>query len=108
SQSQEEMIASVDRGLFVSSFNYCRILDPRTQVITGLTRNGTFLIEGGEIAGAVSNLRFTQSIVGALESGKLVGVGSDARLADSEVGPGLVSAPSLHLAEWHFTGGAQG
>ena len=108
SQSQEEMIASVDRGLFVSSFNYCRILDPRTQVITGLTRNGTFLIEGGEIAGAVSNLRFTQSIIGALESGKLVGVGSDARLADSEVGPGLVSAPSLHLAEWHFTGGAQG
>ena len=108
SQSQEEMIASVDRGLFVSAFNYCRILDPRTQVITGLTRNGTFLIEGGEIAGAVSNLRFTQSIVGALAPGQIIGVGSDARLANSEVGPGLVSTPSLHLAEWHFTGGAQG
>lgn len=107
-QSREELIASVEKGLHVSSFNYCRILDPRTQVITGLTRNGTFLIEKGEIVGAVSNLRFTQSIVDSLAPGKLLGVGSDVRLADSEVGPGLAAAPSLRLAEWHFTGGAQG
>ncbi len=107
-QPQEELIASVEKGLFVSAFHYCRILDPRTQVITGLTRNGTFLIENGEIIGAVSNLRFTQSIIGSLAPGSVLGVGSDARLADSEVGPGLASAPSLRLAEWHFTGGAQG
>jgi predicted Zn-dependent protease len=102
------MIASVKRGLFVTTFNYCRILDPRTQVVTGLTRNGTFLIENGEIAGAVSNLRFTQSFVEALGPGQVLGVGDDARMADSEAGPGMTSAPSLHLAAWNFTGGAQG
>jgi predicted Zn-dependent protease len=103
-----DMIASVQRGLFVTTFNYCRILDPRTQVVTGLTRNGTFLIENGEPAGAVSNLRFTQSFVEALSPGRVIGVGADARMADSEAGPGLTSAPSLHLAGWNFTGGAQG
>ncbi len=107
-RSQQELIASVERGLFVNAFNYCRILDPRTQVITGLTRNGTFLIEKGEIVGPVSNLRFTQSIVRSLAPGMVLDVGSDARLADCEIGPGLASAPSLHLAEWQFTGGAQG
>ncbi len=108
SQSLDDMIGSVKRGLFVTTFNYCRILDPRTQVVTGLTRNGTFLIEDGEFVGAVSNLRFTQSFVEALSSGRVLGVGSDARMADSEAGPGMTSAPSVRLAEWNFTGGAQG
>ncbi|MBT8194614.1 MAG: TldD/PmbA family protein [Acidimicrobiia bacterium] len=103
-----DMIASVQRGLLVTTFNYCRILDPRTQVVTGLTRNGTFLIENGEIAGAVSNLRFTQSFVEGLSSGRVLGVGNDARMADSEAGPGMTSAPTVHLSEWNFTGGAQG
>ena len=46
-RSLPDMIAAVERGLFITTFNYCRILDPRTQVVTGLTRNGTFLIEAG-------------------------------------------------------------
>ena len=62
----EEMIASVERGLYVATFNYCRILDPKSQVVTGLTRNGTFMIENGKITGAVTNMRFTQSFVEAL------------------------------------------
>lgn len=104
----QDMIAAVDRGLFITTFNYCRILDPRTQVVTGLTRNGTFLIEGGEISGAVSNLRFTQSFVEALSPGRILGLGDDARMADSEAGPGMTSAPSVRLASWNFTGGASG
>ena len=107
-ESVADMIASVKRGLLVTTFNYCRILDPRTQVVTGLTRNGTFLIEGGEISGALSNLRFTQSFVEALSPGRILGLGNDARMADSEAGPGMTSAPSLHLAAWNFTGGAHG
>jgi len=103
-----DMIAAVERGLFITTFNYCRILDPRTQVVTGLTRNGTFLIERGEISGAVSNLRFTQSFVEALSPGRILGIGDDARMADTEVGPGIASAPSVRLASWNFTGGSQG
>jgi predicted Zn-dependent protease len=106
--SVEELVAGVERGLYVSTFNYCRILDPKSMVVTGLTRNGTFMIENGEITGAVSGLRFTQSFVAALAPGRVLGVGDDARFADSEFGPAIVHTPSLRLAGWNFTGGVEG
>ncbi len=108
SDSVDDLIAAVDRGVYVASFNYCRILDPKTQVVTGLTRNGTFMIENGEITGAVTNLRFTQSFLKAWESGNVRGVADDLRYADCEFGAGFVRAPSMHLASWNFTGGAGG
>jgi len=107
-ESVEDLIAAVDRGLYMATFNYCRILDPKTQVVTGLTRNGTFMIENGKITGAVTNLRFTQSFVTALGPGNVLGFGDDARFADSEFGAGFVRAPSARLASWNFTGGAEG
>jgi predicted Zn-dependent protease len=102
-QTVEELIGSVERGLLVTEFWYTRILDPKTQVVTGLTRNGTFLIEGGEIVGGVPNLRFTQSYVDALGPGNVLGVAGDARLFD-----GTYHVPTVHLGEWNFTGGAKG
>ena len=102
-RSPEELVASVERGLLVTEFWYTRILDPKTQVVTGLTRNGTFLIEGGRVVGGVPNLRFTQSYVDALRPGNVLGVGNDARLFD-----GTYHVPTLHLASWNFTGGAKG
>ncbi len=107
-ESRDGLIAGVDRGLLVTQFNYCRVLDPRTLAVTGLTRNGTFLIENGRVSGPVANLRFTQSFVEALAPGAVTGVGSDARFAMSEFGPGFVHVPSLRLAAWNFTGGGQG
>ncbi len=104
----EDLIGGVERGLYVATFNYCRVLDPKSLSVTGLTRNGTFLVEDGRIAGAVTNLRFTQSFLEALAPGAVLAVGDDARLADSEFGPGMVHTPSLRLASWHFTGGAEG
>ena len=95
----EDMIASVERGLLVTDFWYTRILDPKTQVVTGLTRNGTFLIERGEVTGAVRNLRFTQSYVDALAPGQVLGVGNDLSLR-----PSGHLVPSLHLASWNVTG----
>ncbi len=108
SSSRDELIADVERGLLITTFNYCRILDPRTQVTTGLTRNGTFLIEYGEVVGAVGNMRFTQSFVEALAPGNVLGIGDDVRHADSEFGAGMVLAPSMRLAGFHFSGGAAG
>jgi predicted Zn-dependent protease len=105
-QSLEELIADVERGLLVTDLWYNRILDPKTQVVTGLTRNGLFLIEGGEIAGPVQNLRYTQSVVGAMAPGHVLGVGSDAQLVSNE--GGIVHVPSLRLRSWSFTGGASG
>ena len=106
--SVEEMIASVERGIYVATFNYCRILDPKSMVVTGLTRNGTFMIENGAITGGLTNMRFTQSFLEALGPDRVLGIGDDARFADSEFGAGIVHAPTLHLASWNFTGGAEG
>jgi len=108
SSSEEELIGAVDRGIYVTTFNYCRILDPKTLVVTGLTRNGTFMIENGRITDPISNLRFTQSFLGALSEGSVLGLGDDARYADSEFGPTFVHAPSMRLASWRFTGGTDG
>jgi predicted Zn-dependent protease len=108
SSSPDALIAGVERGIYVSTFNYCRVLDPKSLVVTGLTRNGTFMIENGVITDPVTNLRFTQSFVTALGQGNVGAIGDDARFADSEFGPTLVHAPSMHLRSWRFTGGADG
>ena len=103
-----DLIGSTARGLLVTTFNYCRILDPKTQVVTGLTRNGTFVIEDGKVRGGVKNLRFTQSFLEALAPGNVLGISREARFADSEFGAGLVHCPALRLGSWRFTGGARG
>ena len=64
--SLEEMIQSVRRGIYVTRFHYTNVVEPMKAVITGMTRDGTFLIEGGEIKRPVKNLRFTESILKAL------------------------------------------
>lgn len=107
--SQEDLLAGVGRGLLVTDFWYTRVLDPRTIVVTGLTRNGVWLVEDGEIVRPVTNLRFTQSFVEALAPGAVTGIGADATLVAGGVfGFGAYVVPSLHLAAWNFTGGAKG
>jgi predicted Zn-dependent protease len=60
------LLAQTRRGLLVSRFWYIRSVDYRKTIVTGMTRDGTFLIEDGKIAGGVRNLRFNQSILEAL------------------------------------------
>ena len=104
----ETLVAGVERGLLVHDFWYTRVLDPRTLVVTGLTRNGVFLIEDGQVGAAVSNLRFTQSPVAALAPGHVLGVGDDAALGPGGLHLADNHAPSLRLAQWSFTGNASG
>lgn len=103
-----QLVGGVARGLLVCDFWYTRVLDPKTLVATGLTRNGVFLIENGEVTRPVSNLRFTQSYAAALGPGRVLGIGDDGQLALGGLHIGLNHAPSLHLASWHFTGNASG
>jgi len=96
----EAMIASTKRGLYVTRFHYTRVVHPRDAIITGMTRDGTFLIEDGEITTPVQNLRFTQSYVEALAAVEMVG-----RAVRSErFGLSIVRAPALKLSGFHFTG----
>jgi predicted Zn-dependent protease len=64
--SQEEMVAATDRGLLLTTLWYIREVDPQTLLLTGLTRDGVFLVEGGEVTGAVNNFRFNESPVDLL------------------------------------------
>ncbi|MFP5254919.1 MAG: TldD/PmbA family protein [Acidimicrobiia bacterium] len=105
-RSRDELVAGVERGLLVTDLWYNRILDPKSQVVTGLTRNGLFLIEHGEVTRPVQNLRYTQSVVAALGPGHVLGVGDDAELVANE--GGVVHVPSLRLSSFAFTGGARG
>lgn len=98
----DDLVGGMERGLVVHDFWYTRILDPKTQVVTGLTRNGVFLVEDGRVVRPVRNLRFTQSFVAALGPGKVRAIGGDARLING------MHVPSVHLASWNFTGGAKG
>jgi len=93
------MIAGTERGLYVTRFWYTRTVHPRDAVTTGMTRDGTFLIEHGELTTPVRNLRFTQSYVEALAGAEAVG--RDARRVWTD--PGILSAPALKLAVFKFT-----
>ncbi len=103
-----ELVAGVGYGLLVTDHWYTRVLDPRTLVTTGLTRNGVWLIEHGEITRPVRNLRFTQSYPRALARGALLGVGSHAAPVVTTWDLACFAAPALRLAAWNFTGGASG
>ena len=106
--TKEEMISEVKKGIYINEFWYCRVLDPITQVVTGLNRNGSFLIENGKITKPVGRLRFTQSFISSLGVGNVKSVGSETRFADSEFGEGILNVPMLHLNEFNFTGGVSG
>jgi predicted Zn-dependent protease len=106
-----ELVAGVERGILVTDVWYTRMLDPRTLAITGLTRNGVWLIERGEPTRALRNLRFTQSYAQALLPGNVKGVGrvSVAMPGDTYAATSpRWTCPALHLASWNFTGGASG
>jgi predicted Zn-dependent protease len=105
------LVAGVERGILVSDFWYTRMLDPRTLAVTGLTRNGVWLIERGEVTTPLRNFRFTQSYAQALMPGNVRGVGATATPVPGDTYSATSprwSAPALHLASWNFTGGASG
>ena len=102
SASTEEMLRSTERGLYISRFWYTRLVHPRDCVITGMTRDGVFLIVDGERAYPVKNLRFTQSYVETLAN--VESVGSETRLLISEFGGQATRVPALKINGFNFTG----
>ncbi|WP_083494776.1 MULTISPECIES: metallopeptidase TldD-related protein [unclassified Frankia] len=77
SASLQEMIASTKRGLLLTSLWYIREVDPEVLLLTGLTRDGVYLVENGEVTGAVNNFRFNESPVDLL--GRLAEIGATTR-----------------------------
>jgi predicted Zn-dependent protease len=102
------LVAGVDRGVLVTDHWYTRVLDPRTLVMTGLTRNGVWLIEDGQLVAPLRNMRFTQSYPEALGPGAVLGIGRHGVTLPSIYEESSSVAPALRLASWNFTGGASG
>jgi PmbA protein len=96
----ERMIASTKLGLYITRFWYTRTVHPRDAVVTGMTRDGTFLVRDGEIAHPVKSLRFTQSYVEALKNAEIIGM--TPRVLRSGFG-GATSVPAVKLAQFRFT-----
>ncbi len=96
----EEMIKGTERGILVTRFWYLRSVDPRTALFTGLTRDGTFLIEHGEITHPVKNFRFNDSPIFLLNN--IEAIGPAARLAGTESG-GDIAMPVVKAHDFNFT-----
>jgi predicted Zn-dependent protease len=96
----DQMIAATHRGLLVTRFHYSNIVNLVESSITGMTRDGTFLIEDGRVVGPVRNFRFTQSIIEALSAVSMVG--STAELA-SEFFFSASRVPALKIDTFQFT-----
>jgi predicted Zn-dependent protease len=100
SESLESLIAGTTRGVLVTRLWYLRPLDQRSLMYTGLTRDGTFLIENGKIARSIKNFRFNDSPLFMLNN--LEGIGRSVRTAGGEGGPG-VAMPPIRVRDFNFT-----
>jgi predicted Zn-dependent protease len=107
-ESARPLLANVRRGLLITDFWYTRVLDQKSLVMTGLTRNGVWLIEDGEVTAAVGNMRFTQSYPQALGLGAVLGIGTESVALPDRWSGVRYAAPALHLASWNLTGNASG
>ncbi len=105
--SLEDMVRSVRKGIYVTRFHYTNVVEPMKTVITGMTRDGTFLIEGGEIKAPIKNLRFTESVLKALS--RVSAISRDRRICSEGTGysrrfvTGTV-APALKVDGFNFSG----
>lgn len=99
--SRDDLIAGISRGVWVTRFHYINPVHPKKAILTGMTKDGTFLIEDGRITRPLLNYRFTQSIPEAF---------SDVRAASRETKLlpgeffGAARVPALHLGSFNFTG----
>jgi predicted Zn-dependent protease len=98
-QSADDLIAGIERGLLVRRFWYVNVVNQRETILTGMTRDGLFLIEDGTVTKPVHNLRFTQNVLDALAG--CSGVGAELVCLSPE--GGSVLAPALRLDAFNFT-----
>jgi len=98
--AKAELLSDIKRGIWVTRFWYVRIVHPKASIITGMTREGTFLIENGRITRPVKDLRFTQSILDALN-----GTLALSRTTKLQIGEyiGATRVPAIRLKAFAFT-----
>ncbi len=91
----QHMLKSVERGLLITRFWYCRVVDPAKTLLTGQTRDGTFLIENGEIVCGINDMRFNESVLESFARAEMVA--NRLRRVESSF------VPSLKITDFRFT-----
>jgi predicted Zn-dependent protease len=99
STSVDEMIASTERGILVTRLWYIREVDPYKKILTGMTRDGTFLVENGKVARGIRNFRFNESLIDMLNCVEMLSPVE--RSSGEESFPMVV--PALKVSSFHFT-----
>lgn len=108
--SLEQMICNAQKAILVTRFHYTNTVEPKTTIFTGMTRDGTFLVENGMITKSIKNLRFTESIVNALN--RVKEISKDLTLVGGGVGyegrfPTGCLTPALRIESFNFSGKTQ-
>jgi len=98
-KSVEEMVASTERGVLVTRLWYIREVDPYNKILTGMTRDGTFLVENGRVTGGIRNFRFNQSAIEMLSNVEMLG---PAVRSSGEESFDMV-VPAMKIRNFHFT-----
>lgn len=98
-QTTEQMVASTDRGILVTRLWYIREVDPYEKILTGMTRDGTFLVENGKVQYGVRNFRFNQSLIEMLNNVEFM---SKPVRASGEESFDMV-APAMKVKDFNFT-----
>jgi len=94
----EEMIAGVENGIYINEFHYTNFVNARNLQVTGLTRNGTFLIENGQVTKPISTVRFTESLLDAFNN-----IAEMSRERELVNGFGAMLVPAVKIENFHFT-----
>ncbi|MEU9355217.1 metallopeptidase TldD-related protein [Streptomyces griseoloalbus] len=107
-RSLEDMVAATERGLLLTCLWYIREVDPATLLLTGLTRDGVYLVENGEVTGEVNNFRFNESPVSLL--GRAAEAGRTEKTLPREWGDWFTRAamPALRIPDFHMSSVSQG
>jgi predicted Zn-dependent protease len=96
------MLAGIKRGIWITRFHYVNIVHAKRGILTGMTKDGTFLVEDGKITRPIRNLRFTQSIPEAFS--RIAEIGADTRLVAAEYSGIYARVPALKIDGFSFTG----
>jgi len=97
--SLEDLVKNVDKGLWITRFHYVNLVDPMNAIFTGMTRDGTFLIENGEITESVKNMRFN---VGFFDiTNNITGISKEFSTVATEFGP--IVSPYIKVEDFNFT-----
>lgn len=95
------LIRDIDRGIYVTRFHYTNPVHPVKTLFTGMTRDGTFLIEHGELTRPIKNLRFTQNILDVLRNVQALG---NRRVQWADYDEIVITSPAIRSSTFHFTG----